>query len=346
MSVGTAPVSPPPPVAPAVAPAKPPDYNPLNLDYRAPMARPKVRGVAIDFHTHVIAARHADAYFEASLHHGFEAIATMTPLEDALAISRRWGERLHFITIPQWTNPSVDDWLRRLEAFYNLGSRIVKFHMAPGTMAARKIRLDAPELRPVIREAVARNMILMSHIGDPDFWYAGKYADAAKYGTREEHYRMWENVMSEYPDRPWLGAHLGGNPENLPRLQDLLDRFPNLYLDCSATKWIIRELSLRRDTAREFFIRNADRIIFGTDQVTNDERNFDFLASRFWAHRKMWETAYIGPVPIADPDMPADNQPILRGLALPDDVLQKLYHDNAVKLLARVGAKIPICEAD
>ena len=28
---------------------------------------------------------------------------------------------------------------------------------------------------------------------------------------------------------------------------------------------------------------------------------------------------------------------MLHGLALPDAVLQKLYHDNAIKLLARVG---------
>jgi hypothetical protein len=27
-------------------------------------------------------------------------------------------------------------------------------------------------------------------------------------------------------------------------------------------------------------------------------------------------------------------------LALPDEVLQKLYHDNAVKFLARVGASL------
>jgi hypothetical protein len=27
----------------------------------------------------------------------------------------------------------------------------------------------------------------------------------------------------------------------------------------------------------------------------------------------------------------------MHGLALPDEVLQKVYHDNVVKLLARVG---------
>ncbi len=221
--------------------------------------------------------------------------------------------------------------------FYNLGSRIIKFHMAPGTMAMRHIRLDSPAVRPVLKEAAARGMILMSHVGDPDTWYAGKYSDAAKYGTRDEHYRMWEGVLEEYKDRPWLGAHMGGNPENLPRLQALLDRFPNLYLDNSATRWMARELSARRDAAREFIIRNADRILFGTDQVSGDDRGFDFLASRIWVHRKLWETAYTGPSPIFDPDLSQDEQPTLRGLALPDEVLQKLYHDNAVKLLARVN---------
>jgi hypothetical protein len=71
--------------------------------------------------------------------------------------------------------------------------------------------------------------------------------------------------------------------------------------------------------------------------VSGDDRHFDFLASRFWAHRKLWETAYAGTTPILDPDLPPDQQPVLRGLALPDDVLQKLYHDNAVAFLAKIG---------
>ena len=84
-----------------------------------------------------------------------------------------------------------------------------------------------------------------------------------------------------------LGAHLGGNPEDLMRLQRLLDTYPNLYLDSSATRWMVREISARRDAARDFIIRNQDRIIFGSDQVSGDDRGFDFLASRFWSHRKL-----------------------------------------------------------
>jgi hypothetical protein len=198
--------------------------------------------------------------------------------------------------------------------------------------------MDDPAIRRVMDETVARGMILMSHVGDPDTWYHGKYAeDVNKYGTREEHYRMWEDCLSTYKDYPWLGAHLGGNPEDLPRLQRLLDTYPNLVLDCSATRWMVREISARRDAAREFCIRNQDRLLWGSDQVSGNDRGFDFLASRWWCHRKLWETAYVGPCPILDPDLPADQQPEMRGLALPDEVLQKMYHDNAVKLLARVN---------
>src|SRR5207248_4386124 len=142
------------------------------------------------------------------------------------------------------------------------------------TMNMRGHRLDSAVYKPLFREAIARKMAIMTHIGDPELWYAGKYVDASKFGTREEHYQMWESLLSEYPTVPWVGAHLGGNPENLGRLQDLLDRFPNLTLDCSATRWVSREISARRDQAREFFIRNQDRILFGSDQVSGDDRGF------------------------------------------------------------------------
>ena len=324
------------------SPPRPPDHNRTGTDFRRPMPRPKVRGPVIDFHCHLLANRHAADWFAAASHYGIDSFVTMTPLEEVAGLQRDWGHdgRLQFIAVPRWGEYGpdwIDDWLRRVEAFHNLGSRLVKFHMAPGTMAMRGLRLDSAELRPVFHEAVARGMGVMTHVGDPDTWYHGKYADASRYGTRDDHYSMWEGMLREHPNVPWVGAHLGGNPEDFGRLQDLLDRHANLVLDCSATRWMVREVSARRDVARDFFIRNQDRLLFGTDQVSGDDRGFDFLASRFWAHRKLWETGYIGPSPIHDPDLPDDRQPVLRGLALPDGVLQKLYHDNAARLLARLG---------
>jgi hypothetical protein len=336
----------PPPPPPSFAPAKEDEYNRTGIDFHRPMPRPRVRGPVIDFHCHLLAAQHARGWFTCARHYGIDAFVTMCPLEEAVAIQRDWGDRVAFIAVPAWRETGsnwYDDWMNRLEMFYNIGSRFVKFHMAPGTMASRQYRLDSPKLAPFFREIIARKMGVMTHVGDPDTWYHGKYAaDQAKYGHRDEHYQMWDDALAAFPrELPWVGAHMGGNPENLPRLQRLLDKYPNLWLDCSATRWMVREISRQRDAARDFFIRNQDRIIFGSDQVSGDDRGFDFLASRFWCHRKLWETAYIGPSPILDPDVPQDQQPVMHGLALPDEVLQKLYHDNAVKVMGNVGAIQP-----
>jgi len=321
---------------PANAASKAPEHNQTGLDYHAPMPPPKIRGAAIDFHVHITAARHWATWFDAARHYGLEQFVTMTPLEEARELARLGSPRFHFIAIPKWHDWGegfIDRWQQRIVEFYEMGGRIAKFWFAPPAIGERGWRLDSVQLRPLLKEAVGRGMVVMTHIGDPELWYRTRYADATKYGTREDHYRMWENVMQEYPGTPWLAAHLGGNPEDLGRLQRLLDKYPNLYMDCSATKWMVRELCAQRDAAREFFIRNQDRIMFGTDLVTTDQRDWDFLASRFWVHRKLWETAYVGRSPIYDPDLPEDAQPVFRGLALPDEVLQKLYRDNGVKLL-------------
>jgi hypothetical protein len=332
-----------PPVSPVLAPAKESEYNRIGINYHEPIPRPKITGLMIDAHTHLFAVRHAQGWFECADHYGIDQCITMAPLEEAIGLQRSWGHRLKFIAIPNWGERGpgwIDNWLTRVEAFHNIGSRMVKFHSAPGTMAMTGLRLDDPKLRKIMDFAVERGMILMSHVGDPDTWYNGKYAaDKAKYGTREEHYKMWENCLMTYKDHPWMGAHFGGNPEDLLRLQYLLDHYPNLYMDMSATRWIVREISARRDAAREFILRNVDRLIWGSDQVSGNDRGFDFLASRWWVHRKLWETAYNDQSPIYDPDLPADSQVQMHGLALPDEVLQKIYHDNVVAMMARVGVR-------
>jgi predicted TIM-barrel fold metal-dependent hydrolase len=330
----------------APPPAKPPDHNRTGIDFHAPMPRPKVRGAVIDFHCHLLAAHHAPAWFAAADHYGIDCFLSMTPLEEVMKIQREHGDRVQFIAVASWQQKPeltleqwLEDYFRRVEMFYNLGSRMVKFHMAPGSIHRRGIKLDDPRFEPFFDFIEQHQMGVMTHIGDPDTWYNGKYADGSVWGTRDEHFAMWRRMLDRHPSLPWVGAHMGGNPENLPRLQEMLDDYPQLSLDCSATRWMARELSKRRDEAREFFIRNADRIMWGSDQVSTDERGYDFLASRWWVQRKLIETAYIGKSPIFDPDLPEDSQPQLEGMALPDEVLQKVYHDNAVRFLEKLGVR-------
>src|SRR5438067_4606917 len=87
----------PPPPPPTLAPAKEDEYNRLGLNFRLPMPRPKVRGIVIDWHCHLLAARHARAWFEAAEHYGIDAFVSTTPLEEALVLQREWPGRVQFI---------------------------------------------------------------------------------------------------------------------------------------------------------------------------------------------------------------------------------------------------------
>jgi hypothetical protein len=342
-----------PNVTPAVAaaptaPARPehnrPEHNRTGINYRRPYPRPFIKGRFIDAHCHLLANRHADLWFEVADHFGIDTFFSMGPLDETLTLQRRYGHRLHFIAVPNWSQLDQPDligrWLRTIESFHNLGSRIAKLHMAPATLKRINRTFDDDGIRTILTDISGRGMAIMTHVGDPETWYSGKYASEGTHGTRDQHYAAWERALEDFRGTPWLGAHLGGNPEDLPRLQSLLDRFPDLVLDLSATRWIVREVSQRRDEAREFILRNQNRLLWGSDQVSGDGRDWDFLASRWWAHRKLWETGYADTSPIYDPDLPPESQPRLNGLALPDAVLQKLYHDNAVRLLARVGVTL------
>jgi hypothetical protein len=340
---------------PRLSPPEPAEYNRLNLDYRAPIPRPPVAPPVIDCHTHLIAWRHAAGWFEAADHYGIDHVISMTPLEEALRLLRGpWAHRLTLIAVPAWQQGAYDaeNFWRRVAGYRNLGCRVVKFHLAPQTLAKSGLGLviGTPEFektRRYVHMAAERGMIVMTHVGDPQSWYdshARYGGDVEFYGSREQHYEAWRLLLEETRGHPWWGAHLGGNPEDLGRLTQLLEDFPDLMLDLSATKWMVREISRQRDAAREFVVRYQDRLMWGSDQVSFDGRGFDFLASRWWCHRKLWETAHIGQSPIADQDV-AGGPPMLRGLALPGGVLQKLYSQNIVRLMARVGVKIPHARA-
>ena len=108
----------------------------------------------------------------------------MTPLEEAVGLQRDWG-RAGCSSSPSRGGATladlVDDWLRRIEAFYNLGSRIIEVPHRPRHDAhARAGASIRPSSAALMREVGARRMVIMTHVGDPDTWYHGKYADAAK----------------------------------------------------------------------------------------------------------------------------------------------------------------------
>lgn len=276
----------------------------------------------------------------------------------------RAADRVH-----SFTQGFLDD-IRRFHGEF--GARIVKLwnaprlrELIPKDLHADVIEFDSPWRVRAAELAQDLGMMMMVHVADPDTWFATRYSDAAVFGRKRDHYRGLEAMLDRFP-MPWIAAHMGGYSEDLDFLSGLLDRHANLSLDTSATKWVVREISRHpRDKARAFFIRYRTRLLFGSDIVTTDEHltppplaagaarhpmadlasspqaAAELYASRYFALRTLLETDYEGESPIADPDLkmvdPSKfndmSAPTLRGLALPRDVIEDLYVNNARRLL-------------
>jgi hypothetical protein len=348
--------------------------NRINLNYEQEAATfTSVAGGIIDIHSHIQGATASRIYAKAAAHYGVSLTYSMTPLHEIEPVKRILGERVRFIAIPTFgaKDPIASfgrDFIRDLPTFKSHGATIAKFWNAPRIyeaadepFATNPFRLNTPLRLEAMKAAADLGMVFMVHVADPDTWFTTKYRDSAKYGTKRQQYDALEDVVSRF-SVPWIAAHMGGYPEDLRFLSELLSRHPNLYLDCSATKWIVRELSKHDPTdVRAFFQRWRGRLLFGSDIVTRDSHvspshnstemdakasdeaeAYDLYASRYWALRTLLESSYHGESPIADPDLhlvdserhsPLD-APTLRGCSLDEQSLQCLYRSAALTLFA------------
>lgn len=362
---------------PDVAQPRPRPSNLLGLDYRAEASRLPAPCPITDIHLHINGPAACRVYEEVARLFGITRVLSQTRLADAAAVKEVLGDRVAFVAGPNWSQPDKqrafrEDFLEHIRLWRErFGARVVKFWAAPrlweilGPSATDVVPIDSEWRLRAAQLAQDLGMMFMAHVGDPDTWFRTKYADAGIYRAKPDHYVGLERMLDRFP-APWIAAHMGGWPEDLAFLDGLLSRHPNLYLDTSATKWVVRELGRHpREAVRDFFTKWRGRIFFGSDIVTLDdhmaprtaptpstpmsdladspEAAFDLYASRYFALRTMFETDYRGPSPIADPDLKMVwpdqytdlSAPDLSGLALPPDLLRTLYHDAAENVVYR-----------
>lgn len=299
-------------------------------EFGAPPPR-KVRGPIIDIHTHMTEPATNHELVDAARLYGISRIVAIAPLDAGLALQARHPDEIvvaarALVKGADDKAPVEDRTVDMIHRAHAHGVRIIKFWFAPRIRDRLDFLLDSPRLDRVFQAIAERGMGVLVHVSDPDRWFERKY-DAAKYGTKADQYPMLEKRLRQFPTVPFLAAHMGGDPEHLDHLTALLSRHPNLCLDTSATKWIVRELGRQREAARVFFRQWAERICFGTDQVVVKESDPERYAVRYWVHQMFWETDLACDSPIADPD--SDGPPRLWGLDLPEDVLEQIYWRNA-----------------
>lgn len=131
-----------------------------------------------------------------------------------------------------------------------------------------------------------------------------------------------DHLMEEIPDLVVIGAHMGTLEDDLARLGETLDKYPNFYVEMGVRHVY---LGVQPHTARKFHIKYQDRILFGQDGAIN--------AWQYRQYFRLMETD-------DDRITIGAHEPKLYGLNLPDDVLKKIYYGNAARLMPKVKERL------
>jgi predicted TIM-barrel fold metal-dependent hydrolase len=325
------------------------DFAPQSM-LRVPehsIQRPKF--AAIDFHNHIDGMEPAEVLrimdacgiehlVNITMKPGTDGIESLTRLRAAAS------GRFSTIAWMDWRDLDEDGFfdrsVRRLEQCVSAGAIGMKIwkdlglrlHDRDGSL----LRIDDARLDPLFARAAELGVFIMFHTADPAAFFLptdahserfeelSAHPDWSFYGSafsREELLAQRNRVFARHPKTSFIAAHMGEQPEDLASLAATLDAHPNVQLDMSAR---VAELGRQPFTARRFFMRFSDRILFGADLLPEE--------SMYRAHYRFFETddEYF--------DYPShasrQGRWQIYGLALPDAVLERVYRGNAMTLLA------------
>jgi predicted TIM-barrel fold metal-dependent hydrolase len=137
----------------------------------------------------------------------------------------------------------------------------------------------------------------------------------------------WERVLDRHPSLIVVNAHMLDHfysDEQLDYLRYVLETYPNVHVDLAAR---FQQFHLMdRDNLRDFMITYADRILFGTDISDQPESEGpQVTARRYLRVFRLLETDEIV-------EGGFFGGAATQGLALPQDVLEKIYFRNAVRI--------------
>jgi predicted TIM-barrel fold metal-dependent hydrolase len=209
------------------------------------------------------------------------------------------------------------------------------------------VKIDDPRFDPMWDACGQFNMPVAIHISDPVAFFTptdrfneryeelNNHPDWSFYGadfpSNAELIAARNRVFARHPKTQFVTLHFGNFSENLQNVAENLDRFPNMHVDMAAR---IGELGRQPFTARKFFDKYQDRILFATDatphgdefpqQVFNDqlyEIYYRFLET---------EDEYFDYAPAK---IPPQGRWRIYGINLSDVILRKVYNENAARLL-------------
>ena len=148
-------------------------------------------------------------------------------------------------------------------------------------------------------------------------WHMGNQPGAP---AKETILQARDRVLAKFPKLRVVGAHLGSNEEDLGALAKRLDTYPNFGVDCCAR--IRHFFDGDRAANRQFLDRYQDRILYGSDWVRSKATDEAVAVAVLAQENREWNL-------LARGGMQNLQNRQVEGLALPESMLHKMFHDNA-----------------
>ncbi|WP_238397767.1 amidohydrolase family protein [Anatilimnocola aggregata] len=205
------------------------------------------------------------------------------------------------------------------------------------------VKIDDPRFDPIWQACGELGFPVIIHVADPAAFFLPideknerweelhRRPEWSFYGPqfppREELLAAFHRVVGRHPQTKFIGAHLDGDAENLQAVARALDEHPNLYVELASR---IAELGRQPYSARKFLVKYQDRVLLGTDGPWPEER-----LKLYWRFLET-EDEYF---PYSEKEFPPQGLWQIYGVYLPDEVLRKIYFENALKLLPSVQAR-------
>ena len=196
-----------------------------------------------------------------------------------------------------------------------------------------RVHVDDPEFDPIWEKCAELKIPVLIHIAEPspffgpwdyhnERWeelreFPQRARPPSKYPPFETLIAERDRMFAKHPRTNFIAAHLAFHGNDLQRLGKLFDTHPNVYVDIAA---VLAELGRQPYSAHDFLVKYQDRVLMGKDIYDVNEYQWYFRALEtrdeyFEYYRKrhaFWR---------------------IYGFQVPDDVLKKIYYENAMKLV-------------
>jgi predicted TIM-barrel fold metal-dependent hydrolase len=268
-------------------------------------------------------------------------------IKDALALMHSSHGHVAFCTTfdpYKFNDPSFDaDSIKQINRDFADGAVAVKIWKNIGmeikNADGKFIMADDPKFEPIYKDIAEHGKTLMAHQAEPDVaWGPPDPSDPSwsyyqenpqwflynkpGFPSKQEILNARDHVLAENPKLRMVGVHLGSMEKSLDNIASHLDRYPNFAVDMAARMEYL--MMAPPEKVRAFLIKYQDRVLYGTD--------LDLLASAdVQESLKEWESTYARDWRFLATDETFQSEGrTVHGLKLPQPILKKIFHDNAI----------------